>query len=265
MCIATLDDSGINKQYLVSALGIVVFIFLLGNLIDQEQFPIVEDWYMTDLLFLIVPVLVILLGIRLIIRYRIQGNHSIAWILFTLAIIVWYAGEITYTYDVEYDVQDISTLTSDLLWIMGYPLFFGFAVFYLKPFRQAISKNTIFGALLVSSLFVIPTLYFTFVDSGDLSEISLFIYAIYPILDTIILIPSLIAIILFFKGKINSLWVLVLLATVVDIVADTGFLLFDIENFYYPGHPIDILYVWSYILYMFGTISIYNIIKRVKQ
>jgi hypothetical protein len=56
-------------------------------------------------------------------------------------------------------------------------------------------------------MLVIPTLYLTF-DVGDevLSDIEIFLFAMYPILDSIILVPAIIAAVLFFRGQVNLLW-----------------------------------------------------------
>ncbi len=251
-----------NKNYLLLALVGVVVVFLVANIANQEEFPIAEDLYMTDLLYIIFPGIVVVFGAMLVFRYRLRGNHGISWILFTLAIASWYVGEMTYEYDYEYDLEDISTLTSDLFYIIGYPLFFGFTIFYLKPRKQIISKKMILASSLVSILFIIPSLYFTFNGEYQLDELTIFLYAIYPILDGVILIPSIIATFLFFRGQVNLLWSLILIATILFVIADTSYLVFSIEETYYPGHPVDILYIWSYILYAFGALSHIRLYKK---
>lgn len=255
-----------NTNLLIYSLIGVVVIFLIANLTNQEEFPIAEDWYMTDLLFIIVPGVVIILGSILITRYGLRGNYGIAWVLFTLAVSSWYVGELTYSYDNEYDIEVLSTLTSDIFYIVGYPLFFGFTIFYLKPRKRIISKNLILLSSLVALLFVVPTLYLTFgMEYGELDALTIFLYAIYPILDAIILVPSIIATVLFFRGQVNFLWMMILLGTILDVIADTGYLTFSIEETYYPGHPIDILYICSYVVYAFGALSHIRLYKKIKS
>ncbi|MCE9617858.1 MAG: hypothetical protein K8Q88_05810 [Nitrosarchaeum sp.] len=253
-----------NKNYLLLALVGAVVVFLVGNIANQEEFPIAEDLYMTDLLFIIFPGIVVVFGLMLVFRYGLRGNHGISWVLFTLAIASWYVGDMTYKYDYKYDLEDLSTLTSDFFYIIGYPLFFGFTIFYLKPRKRIISKKMVLAASLVSILFVIPTLYFTFNGEYQLEELTIFLYAIYPILDGVILIPSIIATFLFFRGQVNLLWSLILIATILFIIADTSYLIFSVEETYYPGHPVDILFVWSYILYAFGALSHIRLYKKRK-
>jgi hypothetical protein len=253
-----------NKNYLVLALVGVVVIFLVGNIVNQEEFPIAENLYMTDLLFIIFPGIVVAFGLMLVFRYGLRGSHGISWVLFTLAIASWYVGDTTYEYDYKYDLEDLSTLTSDFFYIIGYPLFLGFTIFYLKPRKRIISKKMILASSLASILFVIPTLYVTFNGEYQLDELTIFLYAIYPILDGVILIPSIIATFLFFRGQVNLLWSLILIATILFIIADTSYLVFSVEETYYPGHPIDILFVWPYILYAFGALSHIRLYKKRK-
>ena len=251
-----------NKNYLLLALIGVVVIFLVGNIANQEEFPIAENLYMTDLLFIIFPGIVVVFGLILVFRYGLRGSHGISWILFTLAIASWYVGDMTYRYDYKYDLEDLSTLTSEFFYIIGYPLFLGFTIFYLKPRKRIISKKMIRASSLASILVVIPTLYLTFNGEHQLDELTMFINAIYPILDGVILIPSIITTFLFFRGQVNLLWSLILIATILFIIADTSYLVFSIEETYYPGHPVDILFVWAYILYAFGALSHIRLYKK---
>lgn len=243
-----------NKFLVVSLLAIVV-IFIIGNLFNQEDYPIIADIYPIDVLFIIIPVAVIILGIILSTIYKGSGSHGKAWILFTLAVLIWFVGEMTFDYEYEYDIEDISTLTSDIFYILGYPVFFVFTLLYLRPRKKVISKNMILVAVLTSIVFVIPTLYLTFEGGEELDTLTISLYAIYPILDGLILAPSIIAVMLFFKGQVNFFWTLVLLATLSDIIADTLYMIFAIEESYYPGHPVDILYLFSYTLLAFGVYS----------
>lgn len=239
---------------IVGFVGIAI-IFGLGITFDQEQYPIIEDWYFTDILFIVLPAVVLALGVFLLFKYQFRGSHGKAWLFFVLAIASWYVGELTYSYEVEVDPSDISTLTADIFWIIGYPLFFAFTVFFLKPRKKVISKKIIISATIVSLIFLVPSLYLTVGIDDELDDFEVFLYGLYPVLDGIILVPSIIVVILFFRGQVNLLWILILLATFTDIAADTLYLDLELADAYGVGHPIDILYLWSYVLYALGTWS----------
>ena len=253
-----------NKNALIYSLIGVVIIFIIGNILNQDEYEIIEDIYPTDLLFIITPITVIILGVALIFRYGIHGNHSVAWILFTLAFAFWFIAESTFDYEVEYSFENISSFTADIFWILGYPLFFGFTIFYLKPRRKIITKKIIIYSSTVSLILLIPTIYLTLDTDEDEApnNIEMFLFVMYPILNAIILVPAIIATILFFKGQVNLLWTMIMLGTIFLLMADTSYLMFIVEEDYYPGHPLDILYIWSYIFYAFGAYSHLKLYKK---
>jgi len=245
-------------EYLIFAFagfaGITI-IFGFGIFFDQENNLFIGDLYLTDILFIILPVIVIGLGMFLLFKSRLRGNHGKAWLFFVLAISSWYVGELTFSYDVELDPSDISTLTADIFWILGYPLFFTFTIFFLKPRKNIISKKIIISATIASLIFLVPSLHITVGVYEELDDFEVLLYGIYPVLDSIILIPSIIAVILFYRGQVNLLWILILLATFTDITADTLYLSFELDDSYQVGHPIDILFLWSYVFYALGVWS----------
>lgn len=247
----------LSKQILVFSLIGISIVYLIANLLNEQDYPITENWYPTTLLFIMIPGVAIFLGITLLLRYKVKGSHGISWIFFTVAMICWFLGEWTYAYDYEYDINDLSTMTSDIFYILGYPFFFAFNIFYLKPRKRVISKKMIYTALFVSLLFVVPTLYFTFNTEEEIDEFTMFLYAIYPILDSIILAPSIIVVSLFLRGEVNFMWALILFGTILFIIADTIYLVTSIGETYYPGHPMDIPYLWAYSFYAVG--AYYNI------
>lgn len=129
-----------NKFLKISLIAIVT-LFIFGNILNQEEYPITENMYPLDTLFVIIPVIVIILGVILSVIYKGNGNQGKAWILFTISILIWFIGEMTFAYDYEYDIENLSTLTSDIFYILGYPIFFAFTIFYLRPRKKVISKK----------------------------------------------------------------------------------------------------------------------------
>lgn len=251
-------NSSHKTDYVVFAvLGFVgiLFFFIVANVFNQEQYPITENLYPTDILFIILPSIVIILGIILNIQYKFKGNPGKAWIFFTLAIMVWFAGEMTYSYDTEADPQNISTLTADIFWILGYPLFFIFTIFYLRARSKIISKNMIIGATIISVVFAIPSLYLTIGVDDELSDFEVLLYGTYPVLDALILAPSIIAVSLFFRGRVGLLWLLIMMGTFTDVIADTIYLTEAIEGNYEVGNLVDVLYLWFYVLTGLGAWS----------
>lgn len=258
------SDSVIFEQrYLFYALIGIGFVFLLANLINQEDFPLTDNWYPTDVFYWTLPALGIILGSILSAMYRGKGNHGKAWIILTLAVVSWYSGELTYVYYNDYDIEDLSTFTSDFFYIGGYPLFFVFGVYYLKARKNIISKKMILSSIIISSALVIPSLYISFdLDGEELSALDVVITAGYPILDGFVLVPVIIGMMLFFRGQVNLLWSLMLFAILCLVVGDTLYLGSYIDDSYYPGHMADMFFIWFYAILAF---SFYSHIKLYRK
>src|SRR5207302_10818723 len=86
--------------------------------------------------------------------------------------------------------------------------------------------------------------------------------AIYTMEDAIVLVAAIIGIILFYRGEVNFLRTLLLRGILFEVIADTGFQFFTLNNTYYTGHPVDILFIWSYIMFSFGVYSHIKIFKK---
>jgi hypothetical protein len=72
-------------------------------------------------------------------------------------------------------------------------------------------------------------------------------------------------VILFFRGKVNFLWSLICIAIMLEIIADTVFLFITIDDVYYQGHPVDILFIWFYVILSFGVYHHITIFKDHKK
>jgi len=194
---------------------------------------------------------VVVLSLVMVLKERLTGVQGKAWLLFFVASIVFLIGDILwFSYELEY-VTNPSNI--DYFWLAGSPLFVGFMILYLLPVKRAISKKNIFLASILSVALVIPSLYATYdmgLEQGNFHEI---VRLTYPILDAVVLVPAVIGVVMFFTGKVNFMWTLICFAVLLDIVADTGFLLYSLEGNYDTVQALEILYLWSYILLAFGV------------
>jgi hypothetical protein len=226
-----------------------------------------KDIASTVSLSLYVPVTMslVILSIILSRRFGIKGDHGKAWFVFAIFAILWFIAErIALYYNLKLG-EELFPSEADAFWLAGYPFLFAFTILYLKPVRNSITKKMVTLALVISIATMIPILYITYEQNMDVSFVELAVAAAYPIGDAIILVPAMIGIALFFRGKVNLLWSLMCLAIISEIIADTGFLLTTFDDSYYQGHPIDILFIWYYIIFSFGVYSHITIFRNHKQ
>jgi len=170
--------------------------------------------------------------------------------------------ETTWTiYELVYHTNPFPSL-ADVFYISGYPFLFLFSIYYLKPFNKLISRKMILITSLIAVSVLIPSLYMTMDNNSAESKFTIALGATYPVADSIILVPALIGIFLFFRGEVNFLWTLLLIGILLEVTADTGFQYFTLNNLYYTGHPTDILFIWSYLIFSFGVYNHIQIFKK---
>ncbi|MDH3677783.1 MAG: hypothetical protein OEQ12_05720 [Nitrosopumilus sp.] len=236
----------VQEHLLFSLLGITSLV-LIGNIIGQNIAENVINWS-----GIILCAFVMVLSFFMVSKYGIKGNHGKAWILFMLFSAYWFCAE---TVDVLYDLvlgMDSWEYADDFFYITGYQLFFASLIFYLKPFTKQISKKLVLVITIGSIFLLIPSLIMIIDSQSNISNQNMLVLFSYPILDSIILIPALIGIILFFKGGVNFMMSLLGLGIIAQVVGDNSILFLSLQNIYYPGHLVEVLFLWTYIMFAFG-------------
>ena len=242
--------------YIVSSLAAVSFIMVFASYLGKDVTNVVANW-----IFIPVPAAAVVLSILFAIRNGTKGNHGKAWILFSLSMICWFIGEqVWLVYDLVYNEDPFPSL-ADFFYLIGYVFFFAFSLYYLRPVKNAITKKMIGTAIAISTSLLIPTMYYS-LNNTDYNSFEFALAASYPALDAVTLVPSMIGIVLFLGGKVNFMWTLVMLGMLIFVMADTGFLATDMAGEYYEGHPVNILYLWSYLLFAFGVHDQMKVFKK---
>jgi len=244
--ITTLDTIK-GQKFLVSTLIATGFGILFFNFINEQTALL-----FTDLMFVFTSGSVAVLSIIVVIQNRLEGYHGKAWALFSSAVIFWFIAEIIWTlYQQVYKIDPWPS-EADFFWLVGYPLFFGFLMYYQRPVHKSITKKMVVSSTLISISILVPLLYVSYDENLRLNEFENLLGLSYPILNAFVLIPLLIGVFLFFKGKVNFMWILMSLGMISFIVSDNWFFLTTLNESYHPGHPLDLLYIWGYVLFSFG-------------
>ena len=219
----------------------------------------------TDWIFVPIPGALVVLSILSVKRHGLQGSHGKAWISFAIFSAMWFIAEQVWSVlELFYNQKPFPSI-ADFFYIVGYPAYFIFAILYIRPVKKAITKKILIFSLLVAVAVLVPSLYMTFENNSDEDKLSIIISAFYPIADATVLVPALIGVSLFFGGKVNFLWSLMLVGIILEVAADTGFQYFSLDNSLYTGHPVDILFLWSYVVLVFGVYDHVKIFKTEKK
>ncbi len=229
---------------------------LVAESIGKETAVVFGNW-----IFLPIPGVLVVLSIIAAKREGIAGSHGKAWICFAVFSAMWFIAEqIWMILELFYNQRPFPSI-ADFFYIAGYPAYFIFAILYLQPVKNSITKKMIVASSLVVGAVLVPNLYMAFENNSGEDQFSVALGVFYPVADAIVLAPALVGVILFFGGRVNFLWSLMLLGIIIEVVADTGFQYYSLDNSYYTGHPVDILFLWTYIIFSFGVYDHIKIFK----
>ena len=255
-------DNLVNKQNPIKKVHYPVLILLIYfvplTLIYQLK-PFLNDSQFT---WISIPANSIILGalvvfsIRLTIKlYKQKHFQSKAFLLFTIGALCWFIAEqIWNLYSYVYNVNPFPS-EADILYLASYPFFVSFLLISLKPIWKSITKKIWLFSFVLSFAFLIPSLFAysnSFQETGGMDMISKSILVAYPILSSLQLAPAIIGILFMAKKEISYSWMLLLFGFLIYIVSDTFYLFSQLDGSYYDGHPIDLMYLYSYLLLIFS-------------
>jgi hypothetical protein len=237
-----------SAKPLLACLFIIGLVIIGTTYIDKQIGEIT-----TDLMYVHITGALVILTLILAVRFRLKGSHGKAWALFLGAMTSWFIAETLWTvYELIYHVNPFPSL-ADVFYIAGYPFMLLFLINYIKPIKKAITRKMLVTAISVSIAMAIPGIYMAYSFDPKVSWFENIIATTYPIADSIIFVPAIIGISLFFRGEVNFTWSLICIGIVCSFLGDTGFQFAQFTETYYTGHPVDVVLLWSYILYAFGV------------
>lgn len=245
-----------TNELLVFALAAIFFVMMAANYFGAEMAGLAYN----SLNMLITGPLVFF-AVFQVFRNGYQSQMGKAWICFSAFVILWFVAEMTWlVYDVVYGVEPWPS-EADYFWLAGYPAYFMFSAYYMKPFKSLVSGKIICVASFVSISALVFSMYLSDLQVDFASQEALLGLA-YPTVDAMALFPITVGIILFLRGEVNFLWAMLLIGMLCFVISDTGFLVFTLDETYYSGHPIDTIYLWAYTFLLFGAYNQTHIFKK---
>ena len=262
-------DNLVNKQnlikkehnsiiFLIVSLVAITLVYQTRPFIDDSQFL-----WISFLAYVLVPGTLVVFSIILTIKlYKRKHFQSKAFLFFTIGVSFWFIAEqIWAAYVYVYDMDPFPSI-ADIFYMATYPFFVAFLLISLKPIRKSITKKIWLFSLVLSFAFLIPSTlacYNALEESeGGIDPISKSIALSYPILSSFQLIPAIIGVMFLATKGASYAWMLLLFGFLVLTVSDTFYLFSELDGSYYDGHPVDLMYLYGFILLMF---SLHNRLK----
>jgi len=181
-------------------------------------------------------------------------KFSRIWLGFTLGMIFWFLGEVSWTvYTLLLNVEIPYPSIADVAWLIGYVPLIAAIELYLRAFRFAISKAMYAVAVVavsIGSFALFTFLVSPIVVAATEEEITTLIVDIaYPALDLTLFSLSILGLLIFAKGKIASAWLLINGAILMNVIGDMLFSYTTLQGTYYNGHFLELFFHWGYILF----------------
>lgn len=241
----------------MSVFAATAVIIIAANYIGREYAVLASNF-----LNLAITAPLAAVSILVLIREGTRGDLGKAFACFASFAVTWFVAEVLWTiYEVIYKVDPWPS-EADFFWLAGYPLYIAFTIFYLKPFRNAISLRLVASAIGIATTVMILLLYNASLQESNLSEFETALGLAYPLADTVSLVPVMVGLALFFRGQVSFLWSCMMFGMLCFVVADYWYLIFSLDDSYYTGHLIDIPYNWAYIFFLFGSYNHSRIFKK---
>jgi len=235
----------------------ITLIYQVRPFVDDSQFM----WISVPAYSIIPGLLVAFSAVLAIVLHRQKHFQSKAFLLFAIGAMCWFTAEqIWAVYDHVYDVDPFPS-EADIFYIAAYPFYVSFLLISLKPIRNSISKKVWIFAIGLSLSFLVPSLIAASDDMQGEDAFPTTIALAYPIMASFQLTPAIIGIMFLAKKGANYSWMLLLFGFLMYSVSDTFFLFSELDSSYYDGHPVDLMYLYSFILLIF---SLANRLKLAK-
>ena len=122
----------------------------------------------------------------------------------------------------------------------------------LKPVIKKTGKPVWLFAIGLAFSFLIPSVLAAYDDMFEEEVFATSIALLYPILSAIQVVPAIVGIMYLTKQGASLSWMLILFGFIIYGVADTFFLFAELDGTYYDGHPVDLLWLYTYVLVIFA-------------
>ena len=251
-------SESILKSNLIDNNRILIWltITLVGFTILYQSRPFLDDqqfMWISIPVYAILPALMASIAMFIAVKLRKQKNpHAKAFAIFALGSIFWFIAEqIWQLYDHVWQGDPFPS-EADIFYIASYPCHIAFLLIYLKPTLKSINRNVWFFAIALSFSLLIPSILAAYDDMQGEDVFATSIALAYPILSSVQLVPAIVGVMYLVKKSANLFWLLILIGFIINNIADTYFLFAELDGTYYDGHPVDLIFVYGFIFFIFA-------------
>ncbi|MCV0430427.1 MAG: GHKL domain-containing protein [Nitrosopumilus sp.] len=184
--------------------------------------------------------------------HRQKHFQAKGFLVFAIGAAFWFIAEqIWQLYDHVWEGDPFPS-EADIFYVGAYPFMIAFLFISLKPVLKSINWKVWLFAIGLSFSLLLPSLLAAYDDMEGEEAFATSIALAYPIMASIQVVPAIVGILFLTKRSANFSWMLVLFGFIIYNISDTFFLFAELDGTYYDGHPVDLLYVYSFVLLIFA-------------
>ncbi|AFS80067.1 histidine kinase [Candidatus Nitrosopumilus koreensis AR1] len=243
--------------FLIITLVSITLLYQVRPFVDDAQFAWIS---VPAYLFstAILTIVAIVVGIKL---YKQKHYQTKGFFLFAIGAVFWFIAEFIWLmYDHIWDGSPFPS-EADIFYVAAYPPMTTFLFISLKPVLNSVSRNVWLFAIALAASFLFPSVTAAYDDMLGEDAFPTAIALAYPIMGSIQVVPAIVGIMYLAKKGANFSWMLILFGFIIYGTADTFFLFAELDGTYYDGHPVDLLWLYTYILLIFAFYIRYKISK----
>lgn len=204
----------------------------------------------SDAVFVIISGVCSLFAFLVVREWKAKGKLGLVHLGLFLGVVLWFFGELVWAiYEVALGVQVPYPSVADVFYLGGYFPATAAILQFLSFFRKGFTRLRIQAATLLG--LVIIGLSYTILINPLLTASSDIVTKTfdlaYPALDTILLVLASLMFIIFGGGQMAKPWLFISFGLLFLSIADIAFSLGTLTEWYYSGHPIELLWLWGYI------------------
>ncbi|QLH02238.1 two-component sensor histidine kinase [Nitrosopumilus cobalaminigenes] len=239
------------KKIVISLILVLLSITLIYQtrpFLDDSQFSLIAIPA-----YAIFPGVVTLYASILAIKLHKQKNfESKGYAMFAVAAAFWFIAEqIWQLYDHVWEGEPFPS-EADIFYVASYPLITAFLFLSLKPVIKKVPRNVWLFAIGLAFSLLVPSVLAAYDDMFEEDAFPTIIALTYPVLSAIVLVPAIVGILFLAKQGASLSWMLILFGFIIYGVSDIFFLFAELDGAYYDGHPVDLMYLYSYTLIIFA-------------
>ena len=241
-------DNKRTLAVLIASLFGITMLYQTRPFLDDVQFA-----YISVTVYAVTPGLITAYSSILAVKlFRQKHYQAKLFVLFAIGAAFWFVAEAIWQLYDHVWLEDPFPSEADIFYLAAYPLMTYFLIFSLKPILKSVNRNVWFFAGALAFSFLIPSVLAAYDDMEGEAAFDTSIALAYPILGAVQVVPAIVGIMYLTKKGANVSWMLILFGFIIYAIADTFFLFAELDGTYYDGHPVDMLWVYTYILLTFA-------------